>query len=256
LINIGIISDIHQDCKRGEYIHEPKDNIDVMIVAGDLQEGNGIETLVPYVQAGQRVVYITGNHEYYNHSVSLLDNDIAAHAQVAGVDFLQQGTVVIDNVRFIGATLWTNFMLYGEAEKWFVKQACQKGMNDYEYIRKLHKTNYYTRLTTLDVEQMHADQLAYIVGELSMPHDGPTVVVTHHGPSMLSVPPWYKDDKVSGGYVSPLEDIIEKYEPDMWVHGHTHTPFDYELFNTKVVCNPRGYWMEHDKEYAPLVITL
>ena len=159
MINIGVISDLHQDCKQGQYNHEPKDNIDVMIVAGDLQEGNGIQSLVPYIQAGQRVVYVTGNHEYYNNTIGRLDEEIKDHADLAGIDFLQKGAVVIDGVRFIGATLWTNFMLYGEHEKWFVKKACQHGMNDYKYICKIHKDNYRARLTTLDVELLHEDHL-------------------------------------------------------------------------------------------------
>ena len=35
--------------------------------------------------------------------------------------------------------------------------------------------------------------------------------------------------------------MIEIKQPSLWLHGHTHESFDYNIKNTRVVCNPRGY---------------
>ena len=43
----------------------------------------------------------------------------------------------------------------------------------------------------------------------------------------------------------------------LWVHGHTHSSFDYNIHGTRVVCNPRGY-EDHDlnPEYYDIIIDL
>jgi len=42
-------------------------------------------------------------------------------------------------------------------------------------------------------------------------------------------------------YASRLENLICAHEPALWVHGHLHDSVDYQLCETRVVCNPRGY---------------
>ena len=32
-----------------------------------------------------------------------------------------------------------------------------------------------------------------------------------------------------------------EHQPRLWIHGHTHESFDYQIGKTRVVCNPRGY---------------
>jgi Icc-related predicted phosphoesterase len=57
----------------------------------------------------------------------------------------------------------------------------------------------------------------------------------------MSVAKRYANDPLNPAFASRLEDLIEKYQPALWIHGHTHEPCDYELFGTRVLCNPRGY---------------
>ena len=259
MTTFGVVSDIHQDCQSNHYLHWAEEGIDVMVVAGDLQEGNGVESLVPYVEAGQRVIYVAGNHEYYSHEIVSTRQKIRDHAALAGVDFLDEDTVTINNVRIIGATLWTDFKLYGEGEEWFVRKACQHGMNDFVCIRTMQGDAMYKHgmnFTPHDALLIHKRNLNYISTIIRNPHDGPTVVVTHHAPSMMSVPAYYKEDRVSGGYASNLEDFILNYEPDIWIHGHTHSFHDYMIGKTRVICNPRGYHFEKPPKYAPLRFTL
>lgn len=92
-----------------------------------------------------------------------------------------------------------------------------------------------------DSVEIHDTSKAWLVGELKREFDGPTVVLTHHLPAATSVAKRYANDPLNPAFASRLDDVIEKYRPDLWIHGHTHVPCDYELFDTRIVCNPRGY---------------
>lgn len=87
----------------------------------------------------------------------------------------------------------------------------------------------------------HYRSAAWLVDELEREFDGPTVVVTHHLPVATSVDNRYANDPLNPAFASRLEGIIEKYRPELWIHGHTHVPCDYQMFRTRVLCNPRGY---------------
>jgi Icc-related predicted phosphoesterase len=78
--------------------------------------------------------------------------------------------------------------------------------------------------------------------ELSQKFDGPTVVVTHHAPSPRSIAPKFADSELNPAFTSNLEPLIEHYQPALWVHGHMHNSSDYKIGQTRVVCNPRGYF--------------
>ena len=253
MLRIGIISDLHQDFASNQYDHIPN-NCDVMIIAGDLQEGCGVQSLIPYVAAGQRVIYVAGNHEHYDHEISNTFKQIEQEAADHGIDFLNENTVTINNVRFIGATLWTDFLLYGEGMEYGVREACHNGMNDYFCIT--NKEHPLGTFTPNHARNLHTSNKAYLNKTLLEPHDGPTVVVTHHAPSAISVPDYYKDDLISAGYASNLENFIMQHNPNVWVHGHTHRQLDYMIADTRVVCNARGYNFEHTGNYEPYIIEL
>ncbi|MFC3158647.1 hypothetical protein ACFOEQ_08980 [Chryseobacterium arachidis] len=78
------------------------------------------------------------------------------------------------------------------------------------------------------------------------------IVITHHAPSIQSVPDYFKQDPVTSAYASNLEDFIIEYQPLYWIHGHIHTPKRYKISETEIICNPHGYIDEkyngYDKE--------
>jgi Icc-related predicted phosphoesterase len=76
---------------------------------------------------------------------------------------------------------------------------------------------------------------------LSQPFSGKTVVVTHHSPSSRSVAQRFAQDLLTPAFASNLEEMMGSHRVALWIHGHMHDPFDYEIFGTRVVCNPRGY---------------
>ena len=101
--------------------------------------------------------------------------------------------------------------------------------------------------STASDSSLHEASRAWLTSELEVAFDGPTVVVTHHLPASSAIAKRYADDPLNPAFASRLEGLIEAHQPTLWVHGHTHEPFDYELFGTRVVCNPRGYPGEQDR---------
>lgn len=184
------------------------------------------------------VIYIAGNHEFYNGKfyagVDYLREECAKYPNVY---FLECDTKVIDDVTFVGATLWTN-MNKGDP---MTMHAIEGMMNDFRIIKN-DKRNY-ASMSARDVADRHARTLQYFRTVLAEQHDKKFVVVGHHSPSFQSAHPMYKDQYLmNGGYHSDLtEFIMDHPQIRLWTHGHTHHPFDYQIGDTRVVCNPRGY---------------
>jgi len=190
------------------------------------------------------VIYIAGNHEFYHGkwkaSLQYLRDECA---KFNNVYFLEKDVKVIDDVTFIGATLWTD---------------CNKGdpltlhaladmMNDYKIIR--NDEHGYTKLRPAHTMYRHQQTLSYLKALMPDMKDKKVVFVGHHAPTKQSTHPKYVNDYLmNGGYSSDLSEfILDNPQIRLWTHGHTHDPFDYMVGETRVVCNPRGYagWDEH-----------
>jgi Icc-related predicted phosphoesterase len=184
------------------------------------------------------VVYVAGNHEFYNgkfhKGIQYLRDECAKHPNVY---FLENDTKIIDDVVFVGATLWTD-MNRGDP---LTLHAVRDMMNDFRIIRNDEKG--YTPLKPADVALRHRGTLQYFRLMLSEHKDKRCVVVGHHAPSRLSTHEQYRNEHLmNGAYSSDLSEFIMDHpQVKLWTHGHTHHPFDYVIGETRVVCNPRGY---------------
>jgi Icc-related predicted phosphoesterase len=174
-------------------------------------------------------------------------------AAPANIHVLTNDKLELHGIRFVGSTLWADFKLYGDGEAWCARQRAKRLIEDFASIK-----NGKRRFTPEDSVELHEASKAWLVGELDKEFDGPTVVVTHHLPESTSIAKRYAGDPLNPAFASRLEDVIEKYRPELWIHGHTHVSCDYELFGTRVVCNPRGYPSESsgDKFAADLVVQI
>jgi DNA repair exonuclease SbcCD nuclease subunit len=184
------------------------------------------------------VIYIAGNHEFYHGKFFAgLDYLRTECAKFPNIYMLENDTKVIDDVTFIGGTLWTD-MNKGDP---LTMHAIEGMMNDFRVIRN-DKRNYAT-MSARDVASRHARTLQYFRTVLAEQHDKKFVVVGHHSPSFQSVHPTYADETLmNGGYHSDLSEfILDHPQIKLWTHGHTHHPFDYMIGETRIVCNPRGY---------------
>jgi len=184
------------------------------------------------------VIYVMGNHEFYNGKFYAgVDYMREECAKYPNVYMLEQDTKIIDDVTFVGGTLWTNM----NKRDPLTMHAIEGMMNDFRIIRN-DKRNYAT-MSALDVAVRHDRTLAYIKLVLAENKDKRCVVVGHHSPSFQSVHPMYAHETLmNGGYHSDLSEfILDHPQVKLWTHGHTHHPFDYVIGETRIVCNPRGY---------------
>jgi DNA repair exonuclease SbcCD nuclease subunit len=188
---------------------------------------------VPWLAAsGVPTVYIAGNHEYYGGEMGAVQAAIRAACDGTAVRFLECESCVIGEVRFIGATLWTDFM----GENGQLMLALKPQMNDYVQIRLGDRA-----LEPEDLLDINRQTRIWLERELARPHPGPTVVVTHHAPLFAS---WHQaaESPFKAAYCNNLSRLILKYPHiDLWVHGHVHARADYRANQVRVVCNPRGY---------------
>jgi predicted phosphodiesterase len=230
-MKLHILSDLHTEFAG---FVPPETDAEAVILAGDIGVGvEGVRWAARHYPV-RPVIYVPGNHEFYGHDIDLT----AELESVApeNITVLSDDVFVLDGVRFLGSTLWTDFKLHGEGEAWFARKHAMRSVNDFVRIGQgRHK------FRPEDSVVLHDASRAWLVRQLEQDFDGPTVVITHHLPALKSIAPRYANDPLNPAFASRLEDMIERYQPTLWIHGHTHEPCDYELSRTRVVCNPRGY---------------
>lgn len=239
-----IYSDVHSESTNWQV---PRDLPDfhVCVLAGDIYKSprRTIEW-ISYQEAlaGRPVIFVPGNHEFYMGEIGDRLGEGRKTGRIAsraGVTLLDRACVEIDGVRFVGATLWTDYRLHGLREEAMAWSA--RGVRDHYVIRTRDEDGEVRTFMPGDALVRHEADLAFIDSALAEPFDGPTVVVTHHAPHPGSVSERFRDDLITGAFVSDLTSTIEHGRPALWVHGHTHDSFDYRVGETRVICNPRGY---------------
>ena len=185
------------------------------------------------------VIYVAGNHEFYHGKFfASIDHLREECAKYPNIYFLENDVKVINDIVFMGATLWTDCNKHDP----FTLHALADMMNDFRIIR--NDDAGYRTLKPADIADRHRKTLQYFKTVMDgYPQEQKFVVVGHHTPSHLSCHPQYAHDYImNGGYHSDLSEfILDHPQIKLWTHGHTHHPFDYVLGSTRVVCNPRGY---------------
>ena len=246
-----ILSDLHREIwyRSGKKANDSTDPYprtdlavaqpDVVILAGDIHVGSQAVEWADQSFPGLPVLYVHGNHEGYGKNIDDVQQDIAeACAATDHVYFLDCRKVVLDDVRFLGATLWTDFRLHGSGayQKLAMYDAGQN-MNDYQRIRLAKKG--YRKLRPEDSERWHYQHRRWLRERLAESFDGKTVVITHMAPSEQSIAEEYLRDRCAPAFASNLDDLVEQV--DLWVHGHTHHSVDYRIGKCRVISNPLGY---------------
>lgn len=231
-MKILILSDLHLEFAS---FTPPTVKVDVVILAGDIwKKDQGIywarETW-PHTE----IIYVAGNHEFYNSDRNAALSLLGSAAEDTGVHFLDNDEVVINGVRFLGATLWTDFLLFGLTRQELCMNAGREGINDFSVIFENG-----ILFTPDDAVRICNTSIRWLKSKLiDNSYEGKTVVITHHLPSMKSVADRYKRDLLSACFASNLDVLLGHSE--LWIHGHTHDSFDYTVNGTRVICNPLGY---------------
>jgi Icc-related predicted phosphoesterase len=244
VMRLLVLSDLHLETKAAWTLPQSVPDFDVAVFAGDISSPlhRSISTIAAWpIMSGKRAIIVPGNHEFYD---GVVEEEIVTGYELAkrhpSIHLLAPGVTKIQGVRFIGATLWTDYALYRSrrpAMRW-----ARGMMPDHASIRVIdEETKEDREFTPADALLAHTKDLAFLEGALRQPHAGPTVVVTHHMPSGKSVAPWFQGNPLSPAFASDLEDFIDRHRPALWVHGHGHFGCDYRLGGTRVVANPKGY---------------
>jgi 3',5'-cyclic AMP phosphodiesterase CpdA len=270
-MKVQVFSDLHVDVARVKPI-SIADGVDVVVVPGDVCEGvrEAFVELRTIVPVEIPIVFTIGNHElyggFYTHELELG----RAAAQDYNVVLLENDAVTIGNVRFVGATAWTDYRIFGESNAAAAMAAARDGMNDHKRIgwRKVP----WERFRPQEALMLHARTRAFFAEAFAVQHDGPTVAVTHHAPSFRSVADRFKNDILTAAFASSLADDLlgdgltvigaepepEASQPrvDYWLHGHVHNSCDYFVGRTRVIANSHGYGRENPAFDPSLVVEI
>lgn len=260
-MRIWTISDLHLRTRDALDLMKPLGDFpeaDVCVLAGDVCDSMNaaLNWVGKVILPRMPVVFVPGNHEYYGSSIATARKSARLIANALGITLLDDDVSVIDGIRFVGGTLWTDYALYclpGDDEvtrgTWVgnAMKAARLGISDHHQIDVTDVVDGIIprQFSPRDAAALHEKTLAFIDGALAVEHDGPTVVVTHHAPHPGSVAAKYAGDPLTPAFVSDLTGLIEARKPDLWVHGHVHDVFDYRVGETRMVCNPRGYTNEN-----------
>ena len=246
-MRLHILSDLHLEAD--PTFRLPSTDADVLILAGDI--ANGTDGMAAFAGCGKPILYVPGNHEYYETRMESMRETLAGYARDAGVHLLDPGEVLIGGVRFLGATLWTDFRLDGDASYARTLAVSRKHVLDFKLIRYGAQTRLLAPEDTIDLHGRDRDWLA---ARLAVPFAGETVVITHHAPHPLSVHPRWNGNPVNPAFVTDLTHLLAPAK--LWIHGHTHDSFDYRVAQTRVVCNPKGYLAENRAFQPGLVVNV
>ena len=255
-MRIQILSDLHIEFK-GNTIPALAPDVELVILAGDLApvRTRHVGDIAERWRGAKHILYVPGNHEFYGDDIEDSHRELARQCQRYGVTLPDRQAVAIDGLHFIGATLWTDFLLDGiVAEHWAHHEARRKVSDFMGAIRDRSAPG--GLLTTRETTLRHAEDRSFIEEQLREAHDAglTPIVITHHAPSPRCVQPWYAGSALNAAFASDLDRLIARYQPPLWVHGHMHDSVDEMLGETRVVANPQGYPGWEGRDFDPELV--
>ncbi len=245
-MRLHILSDLHQEFAP---FKPSAVEADVLILAGDIDRGMRGLLWAQSAFAGLPVIYVPGNHEYYGNALPKLTDKLRHRAAGSNVHVLDTDCFGLGEIVFLGCTLWTDFNLSGEAR--FAGFEAKERMNDY---RRIRVSPGYRKLRSADTALRHHYARDWLEQELKKHLDKKVVVVTHHAPSALSLPPDFRNDTLAAAYASHLDDFVRDSPVRLWIHGHIHRSSDYMIGSTRILANPRAYPDSPNDEFQPQLV--
>jgi Icc-related predicted phosphoesterase len=237
-MKILAVSDLHfeftQDAGQ-ELVKELSKDCDILIVAGDLSNyANLARSYDNLCSNYKRVIHVPGNHEYYGATKDLVNEVIEqAEHDNPNLTVLDNKVVEIEGQRFVGSSLWF--------EKTKMAKYHQQFWSDFTCIRDgaswIYNKNWESK-TFLTATVREGDY-----------------VITHHMPSNTCVNVKFEKDETNCYFVCSMDKLIEERKPKVWQSGHTHCSFDFQMYSTRMLCNPFGYWKRQENwEFQPNLI--
>ncbi|KDD67617.1 metallophosphoesterase [Pseudomonas mandelii PD30] len=234
-MRIALLSDIHLSVNALPF---PDVDADIVVLAGDISRpASAIEWAkscpVP-------IVYVAGNHEFYGSDLISTYEHLNRLSQGTQIHVLEHSEYVHNGVRFLGCTLWSDYRLFDSAEhRAQGVDLATKLMRDFTHIKI--SPDFPDLFSPAISQLIFLQTVAWLEDCFTRDSTTPTVVVSHFAPTRLSISPLFENSPINASFVSDLEDRIKVWQPALWLHGHTHGSFDYQVGNTRVICNARGY---------------
>ena len=240
-MKLQLLSDLHLETETFE--PEPAPGAELLVLAGDIDSRwTGLQRFAGWPVP---VIFVAGNHEFDRRDVDTAWLALRAESERLGLRLLQREAAVITaadgrRVRFVGATRWSDFDLFGVPQR-------ERAMRAAAYFMRVMAAQRHGR--PFDAEGVRAEGLAcraWLDIELSRPAKGgwdTTVVVTHFAPSLRSGDPRYGKQPGTASFCNADDDLIPR--ADLWLHGHLHCRHDYRVPRagrspSRVVCQARG----------------
>jgi hypothetical protein len=267
-MKIQLLSDLHLE-SQPHFNAQAAPGADLLVLAGDIgsyQARSQLSALgmadfglarfspLPVAQGGAGwptpVFFIPGNHEYDGLDFVETHGRLRQTCERLGLVWLEREVLVHNAVRFVGCTLWTDFdalstgpmatttsgeMTIGEQLK--LRDKAFRAANF--YLKKNHSLQAGQPMLAEAVREQGLASQAWLRSALSVPFDGPTVVITHFAPSLRSADPRYGITPGTAGFCNSLDDLLPL--ATLWLHGHLHCALDYVASGCRVVTNPLGY---------------
>ncbi len=249
-MKIRVLSDLHLEFTDWT---PPAVDADIVVLPGDIHAG------VKDIAWARRhfrltpVIYVPGNHEYYGEDLSEHIEAMLQEGRKRGVDVLDGDALVLGGVRFLGATLWTDYAIDANSRPAAIEQEslyAREAMENFHVIRN----NGNGSLLPREVLVIHLSRVAWLQAKLKEPFAGSTVVVNHHAPSPRSIARQFHGSQLNASFVSDLTRLMGRPRirqsqstrhrpvmPALWIHGHTHNSLNYIECETRIVCTARGY---------------
>lgn len=269
-VNIQLLSDLHLE-SNPHFKAKPLSGADLLVLAGDIgsyQSGSLLSSLgiadfglarfspLPVALGGAGwptpVLFLPGNHEYDGLEFDQAEIRLRETCARLGLIWLERKTVVLQGVRFVGCTLWSDFDALttrqadsdparaGDitlAEQLKAREKAFRAANF--YLKKNHALRDGRPMLAEEVREEGVKSQAWLRQALAAPFDGPTVAVTHFAPSLLSADPRYGITPGTAGFCNSLDELLPL--ASVWLHGHLHCANDYVKHGCRVVGNPLGY---------------
>lgn len=264
-MKIQILSDVHNEFlggglaqSRGDFNSKvwegviPKTDADLIVLAGDINIGiKGVEWAInESKQLNLPIIYVSGNHEYYNQEYYSTLKQMRDICRDTNVHFLENDEIQIEDVRILGCTLWTDYNVVPNLYADEVMSECAYALNDHRVIRVDGGDGYFSPSLA---KKIHTESVEWMSNKLTEKTDARmTLVVTHHGPSILCQHKSYPISAISGAFHSDLNELVSKV--DCWIYGHTHSNLDAMVNGCHLISNQPGYPSEDVADFDSMKV--
>lgn len=259
-MSFDLISDLHLTFRNEKILSGLVPKSAVLALLGDVCEIKNyfrFKKFFDFISSSwDYVLYVPGNHEFYGGEMEQSADDMRSYLkQFRNIIVLDNDLVSIDNVRYIGSTLWSGMNYRNK----MTMESAKELVSDYHHIKR-KKFGKEVLITPEDTVDMFEKNVEFINKIIEISPDKTNVILTHHAPSYRSVSPRFEESITNDAFVSDLEYLLcDRTHVSVWAHGHTHSASDYMIGQCRVVANPLGYMYElysDEREYKPLTVEI